>query len=327
MKKLALTVPFVAITLVACSGGEAQDADSYPERPVQLTVAFAAGANTDVGARQLTPLVEEELDGADIQVVNQPGAGGWIAWSDLVAANADGYELGYLNTPNLMTGYLNPDMDRDNDLEDFTLIANQVTDPQVISIRTDEDRFDDLESLIEYAQDNTVTASSTGVAGHQHTTTLHFNREEGTNFEAVHNDGAAEGLQQFLGGHIDILLETAGAVVQGYENGEMIPIAVMDSERSEFLEDVPAIDEINSVEPLHVGSSRGIGGPADMPDEVVDRLAEAFQTAIESEEHINLMAEQGLAVDYMGPEEYREFLQEDEQKYADILGEMLEWDN
>lgn len=326
MKQIALLTPLFAVSLLACSGPETQDADSYPDRPVELTVAFAAGGNTDVGARTLTPLVEEELGNADIQVVNQPGAGGWIAWSELVSSSADGYEIGYLNTPNLMTGYLNPDMDRDNDLDDFTLIANQVTDPQVISIRSDEERFDDMESLIEYARDNTVTASSTGVAGHQHTTTLHFNREEGTNFEAVHNDGSADGLQQFLGGHIDIHLDTVGGIIQSYQNDELIPIAVMDDERSEFLEDVPSIDEIDAVESLHVGSSRGIGGPADMPEDVVNRLADAFQTAIESDEHVEEMTEQGLAVDFKGPEEYREFLETDEQKYADILGE-LGWTN
>ena len=153
---LKAVVPSFALTLTAasCGSSEAETAETYPTRPIQVIVAFSAGGQTDVGARQLMPLVEKELEGSDIQVVNQPGAGGWVGWNQAVNADPDGYTLAYLNTPNLVSGYMNPELGRDQTYEDFAYIANQVTDPGTISIRPDEDRFTDLESLIEYAKEN-----------------------------------------------------------------------------------------------------------------------------------------------------------------------------
>src|SRR5699024_972566 len=129
-----------------------------------------------------------------------PGAGTWVALDELITANTDGYHIGFVNKPHIMAGYLNPEMGRDNSLDDFTFLANQVTSPSTISIRPDDDRFDDLESLVEYAQENTLTTTSTGVASQDHTAALMFNQEHGTNFEAVQTDGAAESLTQVRGG-------------------------------------------------------------------------------------------------------------------------------
>lgn len=323
MRFAKIAVPLATVSLLAagCGNGEEEAAEEYPTRPIELIVSFAAGGGTDVGARQLMPLVEDELDDADIQVVNRPGAGGWVGWDDLVAAEPDGYTLGYINTPSVMSGYLNPDLGRDNSLDDFTFIANQVTDPLVISIRPDEDRFDDFESLMDYAQENALTATSTGVAGHQHTTALRLNQEYGANLEAVHTDGAAESMTQFLGGHIDLLFNTAGEVYQAYEQGELEPVAVMAPERSEFLDGIPTVEEAG-FGPIYGGSSRGVAAPADLPEDLLEVLSEAFEAAITSDEHMELMADQGLYVDYMGPEEYREYLEEEEATLRETFEEV-----
>lgn len=326
-KKPLAALSALSLTLVACGTEESADnsADDYPERSVEMIVSFAAGGGTDLGARQLVPLVEDELGGADIQVVNRPGAGGWIGWDDLVNAEPDGHTLGYVNTPNLISGYLNPDLDRDNSLDDFTFIANQITDPLVVSIQPDEDRFNDIESLIEYAQENPLTLTATGVGGHQQSAALQLNQEYGTQFEAVQTEGAAEGMSQFLGGHIDLLFVTAGEAYQPSEQGEIEPIVVMSEKRSEFLEDVPTIEEEGFI-PIYEGSNRGIAGPAGMSDELRDHVAEAFEAAITSDEHLEQMSEQGLQVDYMGPEEYRSTLEQQETALIDAFEE-LGWNN
>lgn len=48
----------------------------YPERPIEMIVAYSAGGGTDVAARTLAPFIEKYLNGATITVVNKPGAGG-----------------------------------------------------------------------------------------------------------------------------------------------------------------------------------------------------------------------------------------------------------
>lgn len=321
---LKAVVPSFALTMTAagCGSAEAESAEKYPSRPIQVIVSFAAGGGTDLGARQLMPLVEKEL-GADIQVVNRPGAGGWVGWEEAVNADPDAYTLAYLNTPNLVSGYLNPELGREHTYEDFTYIANQVTDPGTLSIRTDEDRFTDLESLIEYAKANTLTTTSTGVASDDHIAALRLNAKLGTKFEIVHTEGASEGMSSFLGGHIDVLFNNVGEAYRPHEQGELITVGVMAAEPSSFLPDVTTFEEAG-YGPIYSGSSRGIGAPAGLPEDIHKELAAAFEKAINSEEHKELMAQQGLQINYLGPEEYKEMMHGQEAE-IDEVRDLLGW--
>ena len=50
----------------------------------------------------------------------------------------------------------------------------------------------------------------------------------------------------------------------------------------------------------------------------------AFERGIQNQEHIDELAEQGLQVDYRGPQEHREMLQQDQER-AEELGQRYIW--
>jgi tripartite-type tricarboxylate transporter receptor subunit TctC len=156
---------FFTIGLLAT--GNAQTKDKYPNRPINIIISFAAGGNSDLGVRAMQPLVEKDL-GTPLNVINRPGAGGWIGWAELLKARPDGYTIAQINTPNLITGYLNPQLKRKENLDSFELICNHVTDPGAIAIRNDEKRFTNMKELVEYAKKNSLTSTSTGVIGDDH---------------------------------------------------------------------------------------------------------------------------------------------------------------
>lgn len=309
----------VVLTVTACANGAGGDegADDYPSGPVEVIVPFEAGGGTDLGARQLLPLVEDELD-ADIQVINRPGAGGWVGWEELVGSSSDGYTLSYMNFPNVITGYLNPDMGRDETVDDFTLIANHVTDPVTISIRNDEDRFTDFEEIVEYAQENTISANSQGVASNAHLVLMELNEELDTNFEVVQTQGASEANAQFQGGHIDLLVNTVGEVANYHNQGEFEAVVIFDEERSEYIDDVMTVEEYG-FDPIYQTSRRGIGAPADLPEDIREKLAEAFEVAMADEGHLEDMASQGLNVDYVGLDEYGSEIEEQAQELEERM--------
>ncbi len=67
---------FFAGGLVALMGAAPALAE-YPEKPIELIVAFAPCGGTDVAARSVALFMEKHLgNGAKIAVVNKPGAGG-----------------------------------------------------------------------------------------------------------------------------------------------------------------------------------------------------------------------------------------------------------
>src|SRR6266852_8256542 len=71
---------------------QAQNPQSYPDRPIRLVVAFPPGGATDTLARQVTQELGEAL-GQSVVIENKPGAGGYIAWNQVAAADPDGYTL------------------------------------------------------------------------------------------------------------------------------------------------------------------------------------------------------------------------------------------
>ena len=286
-------------------------ADTYPERPISTLIAFGAGGNTDVGARILFPAVEREL-GVPLNIINRPGGGGWVGWTQLLNAPNDGYTLGYINTPNLITGYLDPQYQRDIDLDDFDLIANHVTDYGVISINKDETRFSTMDELVNYAQSHMLTASTTGANGDDHIAMLKMNHHYDTQFVPVHTTGTAEQRAAILGGHVDVNFSNVGDTNIAHRNGDLKIMAVMAPERSAFLPDVPTLEELGY--PGVVSwSARGIAAPKGIDPIQLEQLQEAFIKGMQDPEHLAKMEEMGLMVDIRTGDAYREMLEEEEQ--------------
>lgn len=316
-----------AISILSClvfpmAFATSSGADSYPERPISTIISFGAGGNTDVGARILFPAVERDLE-VPLNIINRPGGGGWVGWTQLLNASNDGYTLGYINTPNLITGYLDPQYRRNIDLNDFELIANHVTDYGVISINKNETRFKNIEELISYAQSNMLTASTTGANGDDHIAMLKMNHHYDTQFVPVHTTGTAEQRAAILGGHVDVNFSNVGDTNIAHRNGDLKIIAVMAPERSDFIPDVPTLEELGYSGVIS-WSARGIAAPKGIDSVQLERLQEAFVKGMQDPEHLAKMEEMGLMVDIRTGDAYREMLEEEEQGVRS-LENLLGW--
>src|SRR5437763_17055536 len=80
---------FVACALLAAGGALAQ---SYPDRPVKLVVAFVPGGATDTLSRQILGELSQAL-GQPVVIENRPGANGYLGWNHVASAAPDGYTL------------------------------------------------------------------------------------------------------------------------------------------------------------------------------------------------------------------------------------------
>ncbi len=304
------------------AAGEASADDAYPNKPINVIVSYSAGGNTDIAARILLPYVEEEL-GVPLNVINKPGGGGWTGWTEFLNADKDGYTIGYINTPNLITGYLNPEFGRTNTLDDFELIANHVLDYGAIAVRADDERFETIDDLIAYAQENDVTATSTGYAGDDHIAQLRINSAAGTRFIPVHQGGTSEMLAAVIGGHVDVYFDNVGSVKTAMKNGDLKPLAVMAPERSKFLPDVPTLEEAGLPQ-IVTSSARGLSFAKGVDEKKMQIVIEAFEKALNNPEQIQKIEELGYMVYPISGDEYRAFLEEDEQNIIDIK-DVLNW--
>jgi tripartite-type tricarboxylate transporter receptor subunit TctC len=301
----------IAVLTVALgsAAGSATAAD-FPTKPVQLMIAYPAGGSTDVGARIVAAIAEKQL-GQPIVVVNRGGAGGQVGWTDMSRARPDGYYIGFVNLPATNTVILDPERKAIFNAESFVPIINQVLDPGIIWVKADSPHKS-LKDLIDAAKKspNTIRTATTGILSDDHLAILMVEEAApGAIFRIVHLEGGAAQMTGILGGHIDVAFDNVGSVFRRIRSGEVRALAVMDTQRSRFLPDVPTTPELGFPTVIS-NSTRGIAAPRGVPAPVIKRLQEVFKKAMEDPEHVKKMEEAGLALRIMVGEEYAKYYRE-----------------
>jgi len=291
-------------------------AQVYPARPVQLMVAFPAGGSTDVAARIVASIAEKHL-GQQILVVNKGGAGGQVGWAEMARQKPDGYYLGFINLPALNTVILDPERKATFGADAFVPLINQVLDPGVIWVRADSP-YKSLKDLLEAAKrtPGKISAATTGILSDDHLAILMVEEASpGAVFRVVHLEGGAAQMTAILGGHIDVAFDNVGGIVRRVRSGEVRALAVMDTQRSKFLPEVPTMPELGYPSVIS-SSTRGIAAVKGTPPEVIKKLQDVFRKAMEDPEHVKKMEDAGLAMRIMVGEEYAAYYRDLHAKAA-----------
>jgi len=310
MRLLKLAMAVTAVALVAAPA----TAQQYPTRPINMIVAFPAGGSTDIGARVVAGIAEKLL-GQPVVVVNRGGAGGQVGWTELARAKPDGYTIGFLNLPATNTTILDPERQAIFNEGSFTPIANQVLDPGVVWVAANSP-YKTLKDVLDAAKakPGTVRAATTGILSDDHLAILMVEEASpGVTFRVVHLLGGAAQMKETLGGNIDVSFDNVGGIVPQVKSGQVRALAVMDTERSKFLPDVPTTKELGL--PTVISSStRGIGGPKGMDPAVVKKLQDVFSQAMKDPEHVKRLEDAGLAIKIMVGDEYVKYYNETHEK-------------
>jgi tripartite-type tricarboxylate transporter receptor subunit TctC len=305
MSRIVIVISGAALALAATAGSAG--AQDFPNKPIQLMVAYPAGGSTDVGARIVASIAEKAL-GQPIVVVNKGGAGGQVGWTELVRQRPDGYYIGYINLPATNTVILDPDRKAIFTEKDFTPIINQVLDPGMIWVRADSP-YKTVHDLIDGAKKapNTIRTATTGILSDDHLAILMTEEAApGAVFRLVHLEGGAAQLKEIMAGNIDAAFDNVGSIMTRVKSGEVRALAVMDDVRSKFLPDVPTMKELGYPTVIS-NSTRGIAGPKGMPEPVSSRLREVLKKAMEDPDHVGKLENQGLAIKVMVGDEYAKY--------------------
>src|SRR4051812_23399413 len=82
----------LALAIVCCVQAISAAAQSYPDRPIRLVVAYPPGGGTDVTARIIVGRLSERL-GRQVVIDNRPGAASTLGTGIVAKATPDGYTL------------------------------------------------------------------------------------------------------------------------------------------------------------------------------------------------------------------------------------------
>ncbi|MFC0562408.1 tripartite tricarboxylate transporter substrate binding protein [Halalkalibacter alkalisediminis] len=277
---------FSFVSLVSCSNEPSSD--DFPDKSIQLIVAFSPGAATDTQARIISKYANDYL-GQELVIVNKPGGGGQVGWNSFSTVEPNGYTLAAYNLPHIITQPLVGQTSFEVDT--FEPLVNWGGDPTVFAVRSDSE-IQSLEDLIAQAKKSpgSITVGNAGLYVGQHLATLLLEDAADIDLEDVPFQGAADAIASLLGGHTDVV---AGNLSDIYRLGsDVLPLAIATEERHSFSPDIPTFVELGYPEVI-MSTDRGIAARKDTPPEIIDKLEKAFMQILEDEDFLAEMEQAG----------------------------------
>ena len=320
---LMATLTCVIMFLFAAVGvfaSEREAFEEYPTRNIEYVIPFNPGGQSDITAQYQKEDLNDAL-GVNILIKHMPGAGGAVAWSNLVKADPDGYTICGNNIPHII---IQP-LVRDNaGYETDQLIPVYMFQTTPIGLAVLEDnRFKTLDQFIDYARKHPgeITIGGSGTHSGHHLALLQLQKLTGVEFTYIPSTGAAPSVANFLGGHTEALFANSNDLVQ---HKEKITVLAMGTEErfAPHLADVPTFIE-QGVD-MTAGISRGVCVPPGTPDDVISVLEDAFAKVCQSPTFVNKMEELGFQVRQLGAAEFKAFIETKKTEIIETLKELGE---
>lgn len=310
------------------SSQDAQVSDFvYPAGDINWELAGGAGSGPDTLMRALINELEPAM-GKTIVPVNSM----WnVALENMLAADADGLTISNIPTPNAFKRDLDPNNNDDPSWRDLGLVCNLVTYPNLLAVRPDDARFqdvNDLNGLIEWFKSNpneSLLVAVKSAKGADDIALYKLQNETGlTDEQMIHLNAstASENMASFLGGHVDVLMSNTPEAIAAYNDGNLKILAVFGEERSKFFPDSPTAKEqgINVVN----GVSLGVVMSPECEEQILDAMADYIVAATEEPEFQNTMDSLGFSLNVQPREQYAAMLEAEEAELREIAP-LLGW--
>jgi tripartite-type tricarboxylate transporter receptor subunit TctC len=278
---MASTIRMAAAVGALVAAAAPVAAQDWPTRPVTMVVPFAAGGPADAVGRILAARVSELL-GQDVIVENIGGGGGMLGAGRVAKAAPDGYQfvLGNMGTHAAnQTFYKSPLYNAATDFAPVVLVAET---PLLLLARKDLPAGN-LPEFIAYARANQAKMQfgSGGAGSASHLACMLVNLAIGINVTHVPYRGAAPAMQDLIAGRIDYQCPDSPTSVAQVEAGTVKAIAVLTSERSPRLPDLPTARE-QGLRDVAASNWFAVFCPKGTPPAIVEKLRVAIVAAMDS---------------------------------------------
>ncbi|TFY99827.1 Bug family tripartite tricarboxylate transporter substrate binding protein [Ramlibacter rhizophilus] len=310
----------LAAAALACAASLpafAQDAASFPNKPIRIVVNFPPGGSLDVITRTVGQKLSEKF-GQPVLVENRTGAGGNIGAQAVATAAPDGYTL-LSSPPGPLT--INQFLYREMPFDPLRLVPVGMLSsmPNVITARPGLPA-NNVRELIEYARSNPgkVTYGSQGNGSTSHLTAQMFATMAGVQMVHVPFRGEGPALTELLGGRIDLFFGNTASVMKYMESKQVKLLGVAAAKRSSMVPDVPAGTEFGL--PDFVASAWfGMVAPPGTPAPVVQKLNAAINEVLRMPEVRERFAAQGAEVVGGSPAEMTSFLEAERARWKKVI--------
>lgn len=310
-----------AVVACAVPAAQAQDkAAAFPSKTIRIVVPFNAGSGADSTSRVYGEVVSR-LFGQPLVVENRPGGSGLLAIQTVKSAPADGHTiLMASNSPMAVNPVVmkNPGYDP---FKDFRPVHGASVGPAAFAVRGDSPHKTVADLIAVARKENRPLAVGNYSAGYQLIGTW-LGVAGGVPVTHVPYKGGSQMLTDVIGGQVDVGVIDFSGVAPLLKEGRLRALAITGDKRHPSYPDVPTMKESGYADfETYVWASFFVR--SETPDEVVEKLADAFRKALLSDEGKAYQAKTPGAPLMLGPKELGEFHVREYQRFkrvADAAG-------
>ena len=311
-------IGIVAAVLLFAQGAAAQN---FPDRPITLVVAAAAGGTTDVLARIVAKRMGEDL-GQSVVVENVTGGGATVGTRRVVRSDADGYTLIFGNMGSLAANFwLFPNLGFDprQDLAPVGLVAIV---PMVLSV-SKKSGIRDMAGLIAAmkAKPGALNFGHAGPGTTSHLAAITFLHVTGTQAHDIPYRGSGPAINDLVAGTIDAVIDQTVTMIPMHSGGSVTALATSSVNRVAQIPDVPTFAEAG-VPAFDLTVWNAIAAPAATPQPVLERLEASLKTSLADPELRRRFAELAAELpqsDQMGAEPLRRLIASDIERFGTVI--------
>src|SRR5882672_8285044 len=217
-------MPLTRRTMLALIGSLAPAAvfaAAYPDRPVKLVVALAAGGPADTAARVFAPYLADAL-GQSVFIENRTGASSVIGTEAVVRAQPDGYTLLFGSSSSFAVNPAVMKSLRFDVQKDLKLVGLVSYTPHVLVVRSSlpAQSLADLVTLAKQ-QPGKLTYASSGAGGAIHLASELFKREAGIDVVHIPYRGGGPAVIGLLSNDVDVFINDVSTVLPNIEGGKL----------------------------------------------------------------------------------------------------------
>lgn len=305
---------FAGLALAAA----AAQAQTWPQKPVRVVVAFPPGGSTDVAVRALGERLGQGL-GQPLVIENRTGAGGNIAAEFVLKQPADGTTVlatadSLASNPHLYKLAFDP-------RRDFIPVVQLTRQPVVLAAHPSTG-VSTVAELIALARSKPGLGYATSGAGSiQHMAGEWFARLAGIQLTHVPYKGGGQAVTDLLGGQVPLGSLGNTPLLPHYRAGKLKILAQTTRQRSPSLPDVPTYEEVGQ-KGLVLEQWLGLFVATGAPAEAVARLNAEVNRALADPGARERYAQAGLEPVGGPVEQFARQYRDDYDKYARLIKEL-----
>jgi tripartite-type tricarboxylate transporter receptor subunit TctC len=284
--------------------------------PIRILVGATSGGTTDTMARVVSQVLTQTL-GRTVVVENRPGAAGNLAAEAVARSTPDGNTLLMSYTSHAINASLYPQLPFDP-VRDFTPLALVASSPSILVAhpRVPVKNVADLVALARQ-QPGRLNFAIGGLGSSLHLAGDAFKMKAGVYIVNIPYRGTSPALQDVLAGQVELMFAAVGNAQAHVRAGKLRALGVTSPRRLPMFPDVPTIAE--TLPGYESNAWFGVFGPARMPTETVQRLADALRGGLQSPDVKRRIEQEGAQAMHQSPEEFSRFVQAEIVRWREVV--------